>query len=133
MDDAATFTRTIKIWVRSLGRHATAVLLVLSLSTAARATDNEPPPGFTALFNGRDLSGWKVPEGDGGHWKVVDGAIDYDAQSEARGDKSLWLEREFGDTRTSSSRNFPRNEAGGPSCGPDDECEFAQRIVHEAQ
>jgi len=97
MDDAATFTRTIKIWVRSLGRHATAVLLVLSLSTAARATDNEPPPGFTALFNGRDLSGWKVPEGDGGHWKVVDGAIDYDAQSEARGDKSLWLEREFGD------------------------------------
>jgi hypothetical protein len=97
MDDAAMFTRMIKIWVRSLGRHATAVLLVLSLSTAARAADNEPPPGFTALFNGRDLSGWKVPEGDGGHWKVVDGAIDYDAQSEARGDKSLWLEREFGD------------------------------------
>jgi len=97
MGDAATFTRTIKVWVRSLGRHATAVLLVLSLSTAARAADNEPPPGFTALFNGRDLSGWKVPEGDGGHWKVVDGAIDYDAQSEARGDKSLWLEREFGD------------------------------------
>ena len=290
MDDAATFARMIKVWVRSLGRHATAVLLVLSLSTAARAADNEPPPGFTALFNGRDLSGWKVPEGDGGHWKVVDGAIDYDAQSEARGDKSLWLEREFGDfelhvdwrikeapytnpnvpyilpdgthardihgmelklalpdadsgiylrgsgtyqvniwcwpigsgemygirtnpstaaelraavtprmqadnpvgqwnrfeitvrgntvrtvlngkvvipahkspicraaagspcsttaasamasgqvhraccnTRTSSSRNFPRSEASGPSCGPDDECEFAQRIVHEAQ
>ena len=38
-----------------------------------------------------------MPEGDGGHWKVVDRAIDYDAQSEARGDKSLWLEREFGD------------------------------------
>ena len=75
----------------------TAVALVLSVSTAASAADNEPPPGFTALFNGKDLSGWKVPEGDGGHWKVVDGAIDYDAQSEAKGDKSLWLEREFGD------------------------------------
>ena len=79
MDFAATFTRTIKIWVRPLGRHATAVLLVLSLSIAARAADNEPPPGFTA------------------------------------------------------SRNFPRSEAGGPACGPDDECEFAQCIVHEAQ
>ena len=72
-------------------------MLSLGLSTAAWAADNEPPAGFTALFNGKDLSGWKVPEGDGGHWKVVDGAIDYDAQSEARGDKSLWLEREFGD------------------------------------
>ena len=23
------------------------------------AGDNTPPPGFTALFNGKDLSGWK--------------------------------------------------------------------------
>jgi hypothetical protein len=56
-----------------------------------------PPPGFVALFNGKDLSGWKVPPGDGGHWKVVDGVIDYDAASEAPGDKSLWTERDFGD------------------------------------
>jgi len=26
---------------------------------SARATDNTPPPGFVALFNGKDLSGWK--------------------------------------------------------------------------
>ncbi|MCR4415925.1 MAG: DUF1080 domain-containing protein [Thermoguttaceae bacterium] len=63
----------------------------------APAADNEPPEGFVSLFNGKDFSGWKVPEGDGGHWKVVDGAIDYDAQSEAKGDKSLWSQREFGD------------------------------------
>ncbi len=25
----------------------------------ARAADNTPPPGFVALFNGKDLSGWK--------------------------------------------------------------------------
>ncbi len=56
-----------------------------------------PPPGFTALFNGRDFTGWTVPEGDGGHWKIVDGVIDYDAQSEARGDKSLWCDKELGD------------------------------------
>jgi hypothetical protein len=64
----------------------------------ARAGDNEPPPGFVALFNGHDLAGWKVPARDGGHWKVADGVIDYDAESESKErDKSLWTEREFGD------------------------------------
>jgi hypothetical protein len=53
--------------------------------------------GFVSLFNGKDFAGWKVPEGDNGHWKVVDGVIDYDAQSEAKGDKSLWSEKEYGD------------------------------------
>ena len=53
--------------------------------------------GWTPLFNGRDLSGWKVPEGDNGHWRVVDGVIDYDALSEAEGDKNLWTERSYED------------------------------------
>ena len=53
--------------------------------------------GFVSLFNGKDLSGWKIPAGDNGHWKVVDGVIDYDAQSEAKDDKSLWSEKEYGD------------------------------------
>jgi hypothetical protein len=52
--------------------------------------DNMPPTGFRALFNGKDFTGWKVPEGDNGHWKIIDGVIDYDAESEAEGDKSLW-------------------------------------------
>jgi hypothetical protein len=43
-----------------------------------------PPPGFVSIFNGKDLSGWRVPAGDNGHWRVVDGVIDYDAESEAR-------------------------------------------------
>jgi hypothetical protein len=53
--------------------------------------------GFTPLFNGRDLTGWKVPQGDNGHWKVVDGVIDYDAESEASGDKALWSAGEYAD------------------------------------
>ena len=52
--------------------------------------------GFTPIFNGKDLDGWKVPEGDGGHWKVVDGVIDYDARSEAK-DKNLWTSKEYAD------------------------------------
>ncbi|MGE0756055.1 MAG: DUF1080 domain-containing protein [Pirellulaceae bacterium] len=72
--------------------------LLACLSTGLLlAEDNVAPPGFTALFNGRDLTGWKVPEGDNGHWKVVDGVIDYDARSEAKTDKNLWTDRPYGD------------------------------------
>lgn len=54
--------------------------------------------GYVPLLNSLDLRGWKVPEGDNGHWKVVKELIDYDAESEsATTDKSLWSEREFGD------------------------------------
>ena len=55
------------------------------------------PQAVVPLFNGKDLSGWKIPEGDNGHWKVVDGVIDYDAASEAKGSKDLMTEKEFGD------------------------------------
>lgn len=51
--------------------------------------------GFVPLFTGIDLQNWKVPEGDNGHWKVVGEVLDYDALSEAPGDKSLWSEREY--------------------------------------
>jgi hypothetical protein len=71
-----------------------AVLLAASLVGAA---DEPSSDGFVSLFNGKDLSGWKVPEGDGGHWKVLDGVIDYDAGSQAKGDKNLWSDREYGD------------------------------------
>jgi hypothetical protein len=55
------------------------------------------PAGFTSIFNGKDFTGWKVPAGDNGHWKVTGGVIDYDAQSEAKDDKNLWTEKEYGD------------------------------------
>lgn len=70
----------------------------LGLATATLfAADNVAPTGFVSLFNGKDLTGWKAPVGDNDHWKVVDGVIDYDARSEAAGDKNLWTEREFQD------------------------------------
>lgn len=68
----------------------------------AGAKDNTPPPGFTALFNGKDLTGWqglvsikdrkkmtpeqyaeavkKANEKFLPHWKVVDGVITYDGK-----------------------------------------------------
>lgn len=53
--------------------------------------------GYTKLFNGKDLSGWVIPTGDNGHWSVIDGVIDYDARSEADGNKSLMSEKEYTD------------------------------------
>jgi len=72
------------------------LLGVVALGWAV-AQDSAVPAGFKVLFNGKDFTGWKVPEGDGGHWKVIDGVIDYDAQSEAKGDKNLWTQQEYGD------------------------------------
>lgn len=51
--------------------------------------------GFVPLFTGLDLENWIVPAGDNGHWKVVDEVLDYDAQSEASGDKSLRSQRAY--------------------------------------
>ena len=70
-----------------------AAALSLGLGAAARADDD----GFTPLFNGKDLAGWKIPAGDNGHWRVNAGVIDYDARSEAKGEKSLFSERAFKD------------------------------------
>lgn len=72
-----------------------AAILASSVAIGYAAEDDA---GFVSLFNGKDLSGWKVPAGDNGHWKVVDGVIDYDARSESRGtDKCLWSDKSYRD------------------------------------
>lgn len=70
--------------------------------------------GYTSLFNGKDLAGWKVPEGDNGHWKVIDGVIDYDACSEAKGNKSLYTEEEFDDYTIYFDWRFKRTSGKYP-------------------
>jgi hypothetical protein len=41
---------------------AAAAALTAGLPAAAQA----PPPGFVSIFNGKDLSGWRVPAGTTG-------------------------------------------------------------------
>jgi hypothetical protein len=54
-------------------RHLTAAMLAFML--AVPATADEKKDGFTPLFDGKSLKGWKVhPEGTG-NWKVEGGAI----------------------------------------------------------
>ena len=63
-------------------RIALIVLCILTLASLAIAKDNCPPPGFAALFNGTDLTGWKHDAEADQHWKVVDGAITYDGKNQ---------------------------------------------------
>ena len=59
-----------------------------------------PERAARSLFDGKTFAHWKVPEGDNGHWVIVDGVIDCDARSEAEGGnngRSLWSEESFGD------------------------------------
>ncbi len=83
----------VKHWIAIV---ATVAGLVL-VASHAQAADNTAPTGFLSLFNGKDFTGWKVPDGDNGHWKVVDGVIDYDAGSQSKVSKDLWSDREYGD------------------------------------
>jgi hypothetical protein len=69
------------------------MLLALAIASAAFGDDrplNTPPPGFTALFNGKDLTNWKD---DGkGHWTAKDGVLHYDGKGD-----SLRTAKDYGD------------------------------------
>jgi hypothetical protein len=71
-----------------------AIVCVVAICVSAQAQDKSSD-GFVSLFNGQDFTNWKVPKGDNGHWKIVDGVIDYDASSESKEDKSLWSKKSY--------------------------------------
>lgn len=79
---------------------------LFSFTALATAADNTPPEGFTALFNGKDLTGWKglvenpprrammtpeelaaaqkiADEKARAHWSVVDGVLTYDGKGDS--------------------------------------------------
>jgi len=72
--------------------------LALSLTLALLGVDdkdlNTPPPGFKALFNGKDLTNWKTDEHDAPkHWTVTkDGVLHYDGKGD-----SLRTAKDYGD------------------------------------
>jgi Domain of Unknown Function (DUF1080) len=70
------------------------VLAALTLLVAAPPRPDDRP---VTLFDGKNLDRWTIPEGDNGHWKIVDGVIDYDARSEGKASKDLVTKDEFGD------------------------------------
>lgn len=67
-------------------------LPALFLFSPTRADDTKPPEGFTALFNGTDLTGWKAT-GKMDVWGAEKGVIHVDKG----GGGWLLTEKEFGD------------------------------------
>ena len=87
------------LWLRNLKIEDLSGSVTPSPAPVTRSrSGNNPPPGFRSLFNGRDLAHFPPNPKDGGHWRVVNGVIDYDALSEAQGwGKNLWSKEQFGD------------------------------------
>ena len=60
---ASVFGANPRLSIRSLTMRAIIAVLIGCVSAletmAVRAADNTPPEGFAALFNGKDLTGWK--------------------------------------------------------------------------
>ncbi len=69
--------------------------LLLLVLTAATGRSDEPkvPDGFKALFNGKDLNGWKVYSGEMSVWGADKGVLYCDK----KGGGWLLTEEEFGD------------------------------------
>jgi hypothetical protein len=74
-------------------RFVLTLVIVLSWLPSAQTADNEAPEGFEPLFNGKDLSGWKVFGGKMDVWGAKDGLLFVDGESGG------WLmtEKEYGD------------------------------------
>jgi len=72
-----------------MNRLILSILCILVLQSLALAG---PPPGFTVLFNGKDLTNWKHDTEIASHWKVVDGVLNYDGKG-----NSLVTDRDYKD------------------------------------
>ncbi len=111
--NSARSTKTLSVLLA-----ASFVAALTSFTTPAAAADNQPPEGFVALFNGKDLTNWKgLPkspldnpikraalspadlaaaqkEADDdmrAHWRVEDGALVFDGKG-----RSLCTAKDYG-------------------------------------
>ncbi len=78
------------------GHRSYLIFLALAFcgTSIARSADQEPPKGFEPLFNGKDLTGWKVNKsGKMNVWGADDGILYVDG----RGGGWLMTEKEYGD------------------------------------
>jgi hypothetical protein len=89
-----------------------ASLLAGGLSAVHSADDkpNSPPPGFEALFNGKDLTGWKImPGGKMEVWGAENGVLFVNG----RGGAWLMTEKEYGDFELRLEWKVPKGGNSG--------------------
>jgi hypothetical protein len=101
------------------------VLVILATTATASAADDEGD-GFIELFNGKDLTGWKVKGDEGGFWKVGTATLDPNnarelivdpagkelINSRGRG-RDIYCEKEFGDAIIELEVMVPRGSNSG--------------------
>lgn len=87
---------------------ASVVVLVLGL-TVGLAQDGKAPEGFTALFNGKDTSGWKVHRGKEKSWAAEKGLLF------VNGGGGGWLmtEKQYGDFELRMEFKVPKGGNSG--------------------
>jgi hypothetical protein len=84
--------------------------LVVMAAPAFAADDFKPPEGFQPLFNGKDLSGWKVMEGGKMEaWGAADGVL----FTSGAGGAWLLTEKEYGDFVLMLEFKLPENGNSG--------------------
>jgi hypothetical protein len=66
----------------------------------------EQDRGFTSLFNGLDLSGWKAESGKE-HWQMRDGVLYHDGKGTPRS-HTLFGDKEYGDIELIADYRFPK-------------------------
>jgi hypothetical protein len=102
------------------------VALAMLAATAAAAAADDKKDGFLELFNGKDLTGWKVKGDAGGFWKVGTAALDPQDSRELvvdpagkelinarRGGHDVYSEKEFGDAIVEVEVMVPRGSNSG--------------------
>ena len=124
------------------------VVAGISLATPTRGEDNTPPPGFTALFNGKDLTGWQglvelpqraklTPEQLAAkqkeanekilpNWTARDGVLHYNGKANSLqtakdyGDFELWVDWKIGKAGDSGIylRGNPQVQIWDPEAAP---------------
>ena len=71
----------------------------------------EKPGGGTAIFNGRNLSGWVGFRGQASNWQVIDGELC--TQEGREGSRMLMTDRDFADFEFSMEFNAPADANTG--------------------
>jgi hypothetical protein len=100
----------------------TALAAILNTRPCPAAETPPPGEGWVSLFNGKDLTGWRTP--DGPHdWSVVDGAIDFGGDGTKPGavygheGGHLYTEKSYGDYMLSFEWRFKKDLCHMPDSG----------------
>jgi hypothetical protein len=89
------------------------LLAITFNAMSSRAADGELATGFQLLFNGQDLTGWRVDRGDPNIWHVEAGVLVAEASGDWRKQTFLLSDRVFSDYILRFEFQLPKNGDSG--------------------